>query len=279
MKRERLDKVMVGRGLAATREKAQALIMAGLVSSGGARLDKPGRLVPPGLLLEVGSPPPYVSRGGLKLAEALDAFRVGVEGAVCADIGSSTGGFTDCLLQRGAAKVYAVDVDIRQLDDRLRRDPRVALVERNARFLDPRDLGGEPLDLVVMDVSFISILKVMPALAAFRRPGAVREDVLPLVLTLIKPQFEAGRGQVGRKGIVRDPALHAAVLERVARDAAAIGFALRGLVRCSTRGRQGNQEFFARWSIGGLHPPAAAVVEWVKSVTREDRGEGKRTGP
>jgi 23S rRNA (cytidine1920-2'-O)/16S rRNA (cytidine1409-2'-O)-methyltransferase len=271
MKKERVDRVMVERGLAATREKAQALIMAGLVSSGGARLDKPGRLVPPDVPLDIRAPLPFVSRGGLKLAEALDAFLVDVKGAVCADIGSSTGGFTDCLLQRGAARVYAVDVDIRQLDVRLRRDPRVAPVEKNARFLEPGDLGGEALDLIVMDVSFISILKVLPALRAFRRPSAPREEARPSVLTLIKPQFEAGRGQVGRRGIVRDAALHAAILERIAREAAALGFALRGFVRCSTRGRQGNQEFFARWSVGGLHPPADAVIEWVESVTRENR--------
>ena len=261
---------MAGRGIAATCEKAQALIMAGLVSSGGARLDKPGRLVPPDLPIDVEKPPPFVSRGGLKLAEALDAFRVDAGGAVCADIGSSTGGFTDCLLQRGAAKVYAVDVDVRQIDARLRDDPRVILIEKNARFLEPADLGGgaNGLDIIVMDVSFISILKVLPAVRTISRPGATA------VLTLIKPQFEAGRGQVGRKGIIRDPALHAEILERVAAGAAELGFALGGIIRCATRGRQGNQEFFARWTPGGLPPPAEAVLEWIRSAVRGDERPG-----
>lgn len=262
MKKERLDKVMVARGLAATCEKAQALVMAGLVSSGETRLDKPGRLIPPDLPLDVEKPPPFVSRGGLKLAEALDAFRVDATGAVCLDIGSSTGGFTDCLLQRGAARVYAVDVDVRQIDARLRDDPRVTLVEKNARFLERGDLGGTGcVDLIVMDVSFISILKVLPALRAFFRPEGTT-----ILLTLIKPQFEAGRGQVGRKGIVRDPALHAEILGRVVGEAGALGFALGGLIRCATRGRQGNQEFFARWTLGGLRPPAETVLEWIRSA-------------
>ena len=266
---------MVGRGLAPTREKAQALVMAGLVSSGGARLDKPGRLVSSDLPLEIEKPLPFVGRGGLKLAEALDAFGVNPAGAVCADIGSSTGGFTDCLLQRGASRVYAVDVDVRQIDSRLRDDPRVVLVEKNARFLEPADLigaGAAGVDIVVMDVSFISILKILPAVRALCRPGKTA------VLTLVKPQFEAGRGQVGRKGIVRDPALHAEILGRVAAGGADLGFAPAGLVRCSTRGRQGNQEFFARWTLGGLHPPAGTVLEWIGSAVRGEEGIRKTTG-
>jgi len=278
MAKERLDKVMVGRGLAPTREKAQALIMAGLVSSGGTPLDKPGRLVLPDLPLDVEKPPPFVSRGGLKLAEALETFRVDAAGAVCLDVGSSTGGFTDCLLQRGAARVYAVDVDVRQIDARLRDDPRVMLIAKNARFLERGDLGGAEsvsADLIVMDVSFISILKILPALRAF-----FRADGTTILLTLIKPQFEAGKGQVGRKGIVRDPALHAEILGRVAREAGSLGFALGGLIRCATRGRQGNQEFFARWALGGLHPSAEAVLEWIRSaaVPGEER-KGKKAGP
>ena len=158
--------------------------MAGLVSSGGTRLDKPGRLVAPDLPIDVESTPPFVSRAGLKLAEALDAFHFDPRGLVCLDVGSSTGGFTDCLLQRGAARVFAVDVDVRQIDARLRDDPRVTLVEKNARFLEPSDLpagpaksaagGGEGVDLIVMDVSFISILKILPALRAFFRPDGGR---------------------------------------------------------------------------------------------------------
>jgi 23S rRNA (cytidine1920-2'-O)/16S rRNA (cytidine1409-2'-O)-methyltransferase len=265
MAKERLDKVMVGRGLAPTREKAQALVMAGLVSSGGTLLDKPGRLVSLDLPLDIVKPLPFVGRGGLKLAEALDVFHVDAAGAACLDVGSSTGGFTDCLLQRGAARVYAVDVDIRQIDARLRDDPRVTLVEKNARFLEKKDLAGAAeiagVDLIVMDVSFISILNVLPALKAFFRP-----DGKTVLLTLIKPQFEAGRGQVGRRGIVRDPALHAEILGRVVSGAGSLGFALDGLVRCSTRGRQGNQEFFARWTLGGLPPSAEDVLEWIRSA-------------
>jgi 23S rRNA (cytidine1920-2'-O)/16S rRNA (cytidine1409-2'-O)-methyltransferase len=279
VKKERLDRVMVERGLAATREKAQALVMAGLVSSGGARLDKPGRLILPDLPLDLEKPLPFVGRGGLKLAEALDAFGVDPAGAVCADIGSSTGGFTDCLLQRGASKIYAVDVDVRQIDSRLRDDPRVTLVEKNARFLEPGDLGAGAMDvdIVVMDVSFISILKILPVVRAVCRSEATA------VLTLVKPQFEAGRGQVGRKGIVRDPGLHAEILGRVAAGAAELGFALAGIVRCATRGRRGNQEFFARWRPGGLQPSAAAVLEWIGSAVRGEEEKrqttGKRTVP
>jgi len=277
MKKERVDKVLVERGLAPTCEKAQALVMAGLVESGGTRLDKPGRLVPADLPIAVLKPPPYVGRGGLKLEEALDAFGVAVAGAVCVDVGSSTGGFTDCLLQRGAARVFAVDVDVRQIDARLRADPRVVLVEKNARTLEPADLraaggpggGGRaapPVDIVVMDVSFISILKILPAVRAICRPEATA------VLTLVKPQFEAGRGQVGPKGLVRDRSTHAAVLRRIAAEAPGLGFALRGLFRCRTRGRTGNQEFFARWTAGGVFPGEADVLQWIDSVTRENGG-------
>jgi 23S rRNA (cytidine1920-2'-O)/16S rRNA (cytidine1409-2'-O)-methyltransferase len=163
MKKERADKVLVERGLAETLPKAQAFIMAGLVSLGGKRVEKPGLPIDPQAALEVEKPLPYVGRGGLKLEQALDAFAVDVRGRVCADIGSSTGGFTDCLLQRGAARVFAVDVDIRQLDARLRRDPRVIPLEKNARNLVPADFPERP-SLAVMDVSFISILKILPAL-------------------------------------------------------------------------------------------------------------------
>jgi 23S rRNA (cytidine1920-2'-O)/16S rRNA (cytidine1409-2'-O)-methyltransferase len=276
--KERLDKVMVGRGLAPTREKAQALIMAGLVSSGGGRLDKPGRLVSGDLPIEVEAPPPFVGRGGLKLEEALAAFHVDAAGKVCADIGSSTGGFTDCLLQGGAARIYAVDVDVRQIDARLRSDPRVVLVEKNARYLEPADLGGGEgsggvsVDIVVMDVSFISILKILPALRAVCRPEpAEAESGAPptILLTLIKPQFEAGKGRVGPKGIIRDPARRAEILGRVVADASALGYSLRGIVRCTTRGRQGNQEFFARWTLGGLPPAEADVLEWVRTAALE----------
>ena len=307
-RKERADILLVGRGLAETRQKAQALIMAGLVSSAGRRVEKPGQLIDPDTPLLADKPLPYVGRGGLKLEQALDAFEVGVRGRICADIGSSTGGFTDCLLQRGAARVYAVDVDIRQLDDRLRRDPRVVTLEKNARRLVPADFA-EPPSLAVMDVSFISILKILPALRAILSPaadaparggpatagapGLTRESMsvviargnmprasgepkarpmaeqsspLPILLTLVKPQFEAGRGNVGKKGIVRDPAVHVEVLTRIAAEAAPLGFALRGLVRCAARGQKGNQEFFARWAPGGMEPAAEDVIKWIREA-------------
>lgn len=268
MKKERADKVLVERGLAETRQKAQALIMAGVVSGPGGRIEKAGRPIDPEIPLTIAKPLPFVGRGGLKLEQALDEFAVSPAGLVCADIGSSTGGFTDCLLQRGAALVYAVDVDIRQLDDRLRRDPRVVKIQKNARNLVPADFAAS-LDippaglpaLAVMDVSFISILKIFPALRGAMAPGS------PILLTLVKPQFEAGRGQVGKKGIVRDSALHAEILARVAEEAGRTGFALRGLVRCTARGRTGNQEFFARWQPGGVAPRPKDVLEWIGKAT------------
>jgi 23S rRNA (cytidine1920-2'-O)/16S rRNA (cytidine1409-2'-O)-methyltransferase len=260
----RADLLLVERGLAATRAKAQALIMAGSVSSNGRRVEKAGELLPPDASLDVVKPLPYVGRGGLKLEQALDAFGVSPAGLICLDVGSSTGGFSDCLLQRGAARVYAVDVDVRQLDDRLRRDPRLVPVEKNARFLVPSDLPETPA-LAVMDVSFISVLKVLPALAAVLAPAAA-----PVLLSLIKPQFEAGRDEVGRKGIVRDAAVHAEVLKRIAGRASALGFRLRSLVRCSTRGQKGNQEFFAKFDLGGVEPTPEDVLKWVGKVTSDE---------
>ncbi len=288
MKKGRADKLLVERGLAATRQKAQALIMAGLVSGPAGRIEKAGQPVDPETPLSVAQPLPFVGRGGLKLEQALNDFAVSPAGLVCADIGSSTGGFTDCLLQRGASRVFAVDVDIRQLDDRLRRDPRVITLQKNARNLVPADFPAAPDErpaLYVMDVSFISILKILPALRAIivpiapRSPNAgahkerpadhppVATTASPILLTLIKPQFEAGRGQVGKRGIVREPALHAEILARIAAEAGRLGFALRGLVRCTARGRTGNQEFFARWEPGGVEPPSADVLKWITAVT------------
>ena len=282
MKKERLDKLLVDRGLVESRQKAQALIMAGLVTSGGERLEKPGRLIAADLPIAVEKPLPYVGRGGLKLEEALDVFKIEVEGRVCADIGSSTGGFTDCLLKRGAAKVYAVDVDIRQLDARLRADARVVTLEKNARYLEPADLAEAP-SLIVMDVSFISVLKVMPALMRIMRilgdtipisgfPGDKKGEtgiVSPILLSLVKPQFEADKGRVGKKGLVRDPEVHRSVLAAVARGAGDLGFRLHGLVRCSTRGQKGNQEFFALWSLAGEPPSEADVKAWIDDAMRD----------
>lgn len=259
--KERADKLLAGRGLAPSREKAQALIMAGLVSSGPKRVEKPGQLLDAEAPLEVARPLPFVSRGGLKLDEALDRFAVDVRGLVGLDIGASTGGFVDCLLKRGAVRVYAVDVDTKQLDWTLTKDPRVVPIEKNARELAAADIPEAP-GIVTMDVSFISVLKVLPALLAL--PGGWT------LVSLVKPQFEAGPKDVGKKGVVRDPAVHAEVLERVLAGARALGFGCRGLVRCSTRGQKGNVEFFAHWVKGAPDLDAGRVPEWIKEAVSHD---------
>jgi 23S rRNA (cytidine1920-2'-O)/16S rRNA (cytidine1409-2'-O)-methyltransferase len=259
--KERADKLLLRRGLAPTREKAQALIMAGLVFSGPAQVLKAGSLLDEDAGLSLKDTLPFASRGGLKLAEALDRFAVDVREKTAVDIGASTGGFTDCLLQRGARKVYAVDVDTKQLDWKLRNDPRVVTIEKNARYLVPGDLP-EPPDIITVDVSFISLLKVLTALADV--PGGW------LLLALVKPQFEAGRREVGKKGIVRDPAVHAAVLDRVVSGARERGFALRGLIPCSARGQKGNVEFFGFWEPGGRGPGRAAEETWIKEAASHE---------
>jgi 23S rRNA (cytidine1920-2'-O)/16S rRNA (cytidine1409-2'-O)-methyltransferase len=270
MKKERADKILVERGLAETRQKAQALIMAGLVSTAGRRIEKAGQPLEPEAPLSVEKPLPYVGRGGLKLEQALDEFAVDPAGRVCADIGSSTGGFSDCLLQRGAARVFCVDVDIRQLDDRIRRNSRVVTIEKNARSVVPADFPEIPA-LVVMDVSFISVTKILPALdAVFAAAPAPPGAPFPLLLSLIKPQFEAGKGQVGKKGVIRDPRLHAEILTRIVGEAASLGFALGGLVRCAVRGQKGNQEFFAKWMPGCMEPPGEVMIKWVREAARNE---------
>jgi 23S rRNA (cytidine1920-2'-O)/16S rRNA (cytidine1409-2'-O)-methyltransferase len=259
--KERADKLLGARGLAPSCEKAQALIMAGRVTSAGRPVRKPGDRLDADAALEVTAVLPFVSRGGLKLAEALDRFGLDVRGQVGLDIGASTGGFVDCLLQRGAARVYAVDVDTKQLDWNLTKDPRVVTIERNARELAPADLPEAP-GIVTMDVSFISVLKILPALAAIPGDWAL--------VSLVKPQFEAGPKDVGTKGVVRDPAVHAEVLERVLAGARALGFGLEGLMRCSTRGQKGNVEFFARWVKGGPDLNAALVPTWIKEAVSHE---------
>jgi 23S rRNA (cytidine1920-2'-O)/16S rRNA (cytidine1409-2'-O)-methyltransferase len=240
VKKERADKVIVSRGLAESRHQAQALIMAGLVFTEGQRVEKPGQRIDNDQDILIKERLPYVSRGGLKLAEALEIFNISVEGKIAADLGASTGGFTDCLLQRGARRVYAVDVDIRQLDWRLRADNRVILLEKNARYLQKEDFGGE-LDIVTTDLSFISVLKVLPAVKEFLDQGKL--------LSLLKPQFEVGKGQVGKKGIVRDCRLHEEVLDRIIGEAGQKGFKTENLIRSSIRGSKGNREFFILWSL------------------------------
>lgn len=235
--KERLDVLLVQQGLASSRAQAQALIRAGRVRVAGQVLDKPGHEVPPDSPLEVLAPPRYVSRGGEKLEGALRAFGVDPQGRVCLDVGASTGGFTDCLLQHGAARVYAVDVGRGQLDWRLRRDPRVVVREGlNARHLRPEDLG-EPVDLATVDVSFISLRLVLPPLEAVLRPGGE-------VIALVKPQFEAGRGLV-RRGVVRDPAVHEAVLQGIASFAREeLGWTVVRSAPSPLLGPAGNREFF-----------------------------------
>jgi 23S rRNA (cytidine1920-2'-O)/16S rRNA (cytidine1409-2'-O)-methyltransferase len=233
--RRRLDHLLVERGLAENRTKAQALILSGQVLVDGQRAEKAGQAVLAASQVRVLERMPYVSRGGFKLAAALDGFGIQVEGRVCVDVGASTGGFTDCLLQRGALRVYAVDVGAGQLDWRLRNDPRVVVKEGlNARYLRLEDLG-ERVDLAVCDVSFISATLILPALVEALKPGGE-------MVILVKPQFEAGRGQVGKGGIVRDPAVHQAACARVEEAARRLGFET-SLMESPLPGAEGNLEF------------------------------------
>jgi len=233
--KSRLDRLLLDRGLAPSREKAQALIMAGEVLVDGRKADKPGQAVAGEIRIEVLAQPPFVSRGGVKLAAALDHFAILVAGRVCLDIGASTGGFTDCLLQRGAARVHAVDVGSGQLDWKIRSDARVVVHEKlNARYLRREDLG-EPVDLAVCDVSFISVTLILPAVAPLLQPGGE-------MVILVKPQFEVGKGQVGKGGIVRETELQEAACRRVDEAARQLGFKT-GLTESPILGAEGNREF------------------------------------
>ena len=233
----RLDVLIVERGLAPSRERAQALLLAGQVRVNGARAEKPGTQIPTDARIELsGETLRYASRGGLKLEGALEDFGVSPENKICLDVGSSTGGFTDCLLQHGARKVYAVDVTIDQLDWKLRHDGRVTTIEKNVRYLQPQDLG-ESVELVTMDVSFISVTKVLPAIVPIANAGAD-------FLILIKPQFELEKRAIGKGGIVRDAALHQQAIERVTAAAAGLGLAIVGVKPSCLAGTEGNQEFF-----------------------------------
>jgi len=234
----RLDQLVLLRGLAPTLEKAKALIAAGQVLVNDQPADKVGSLFAEDCPIRLkGKSCPYVSRGGLKLAAGLDHFRIDPAGLVCADIGASTGGFTDCLLQRGAAKVYAIDVGYGQLAWKLRQDPRVVVMERtNARNLKPDDLK-ESLDLAVIDASFISLKTLLPPLLVFFPPGAIR------VLALIKPQFEVGRGQLGTGGVVRDSDLHEQVIEGIREFSDTLGLIPVGVSPSPILGPKGNREF------------------------------------
>ena len=234
----RLDQLLVVRGLCASREQAQRAIMAGRVTIGGHKAEKPGLQVSRDAHVEVQGIERYVGRGGFKLEAALKHFQISVEGKICLDVGSSTGGFTDCLLQHGAARVYAIDVGRGQIDWKLRNDPRVFVREGvNARYLTASDIG-ERIDICVADVSFISLTLILPAVFALL-PSAAD------MILLIKPQFELSPANVGRGGVVRDPALHAQAVEKIQRFVEGHGRRWLGVVESPLKGREGNIEFLA----------------------------------
>ena len=255
--KKRLDVLLVEQGYADSRAKAQAIIMSGQVYVDGQKADKPGMSFDETLPLEVrGATCPYVSRGGLKLEKALRDFGVDPTGFVCSDSGASTGGFTDCLLQQGASKVFAIDVGYGQLDWKIRSDPRVVVMERtNVRYVTPEQLG-EPLDLSVVDVSFISLKIVLPVIKTFLKPTGQ-------VLCLIKPQFEAGKEKVGKKGVVRDPQTHKEVLDSFVELANELEFKILGLTFSPVKGPEGNIEFLGHLTLDekpGIQPDTGLVV-------------------
>jgi len=256
--KKRLDVLLTEQGYADSRSKAQAIIMSGMVYVDGQKADKPGISYEESIRIEVrGETCPYVSRGGLKLEKALRSFGVDPTGYVCSDSGASTGGFTDCLLQQGAKKVFAIDVGYGQLDWKIRSDERVVVMERtNIRFVTPEQLG-EPLDLSVVDVSFISLKLVLPVIKTLLKPGAGQ------VLCLIKPQFEAGREKVGKKGVVRDAATHKEVLDNFVELTKELNFKILGLTFSPVKGPEGNIEFLGHLTLAdvdGIEPDTAAVV-------------------
>jgi 23S rRNA (cytidine1920-2'-O)/16S rRNA (cytidine1409-2'-O)-methyltransferase len=233
--KQRIDQLLVDRGMAGSRQKAQSLILAGQVLVNSQKVEKPGQQVPLESTVEVLGVLPYVSRGGFKLERALDEFRIDPSGKVCVDVGASTGGFTDCLLQRGAVKVYAVDVGASQLDWKIRTDPRVVVKDHtNARYLRAEDIG-EPCSLAVCDVSFISVTLIVPVLPSLLTPEGE-------MVILVKPQFEVGREDVGKGGIVRDPDLHQAACQKVQDAVEALGFTT-ALIESPILGGEGNREF------------------------------------
>lgn len=277
MPKRRLDLLLVLRGLCPSRERARTSIMAGLVLVNGRPVTKAGEMVEEGAEIVLrGEVCPYVSRGGLKLEWALDVFQVSVEGRVVLDVGAATGGFTDCLLQRGARLVYAVDVGYGQLAWKLRRDPRVVVKERtNIRYLQAGELPLPPT-LAVIDVSFISLDKFLGHLLTLLDPP--RE-----VVALVKPQFEAGRGQVGKRGVVRDPAVHRQVLQKVVALAEREGYAVRGLAYSPLLGPEGNIEFFlylaaAEKGPEGSPAPRLDLEQEIAAVVAEAHARLKKSG-
>ncbi|HSQ25043.1 MAG TPA: TlyA family RNA methyltransferase [Pyrinomonadaceae bacterium] len=244
MQRERIDKLLVDQGLADSRTKAQALVMAGVVLVDEQRVNKPSEKFPitARLRIKEGAESRFVSRGGLKLEAALREFSIEVKGLTCLDVGASTGGFTDCLLQHGARKVVAIDVGHNQMDWRLRNEPRVELREGvNARHLKPSDFDRK-FDLATIDVAFISATKILPAIMPLLNDGG-------RVVTLIKPQFEVGKGEVGKGGIVRDPGQRQRVIDEVNRAAEALGLKVGGVIESPIRGADGNVEFLALYEV------------------------------
>jgi 23S rRNA (cytidine1920-2'-O)/16S rRNA (cytidine1409-2'-O)-methyltransferase len=266
--KERLDLLMVERELASDQQQALRLIMAGQVLVAGKKVDKPGTRVPVTAELTVQEPPVYASRGGIKLEAALDAFGLDVKGWIAADVGASTGGFTDCLLQRGARRVYAIDVGYGQLAWKLRQDPRVVVMDRtNARHLEKL---AEPVDLATIDASFISLKLIIPAAVGWLKERGQ-------IVALIKPQFEAKQQQVEKGGVVRDPEVHRTVLHDLIDWAAAQGLGIGGLLRSPLTGPAGNVEFLVHWT-----PSSAAVGREVDQVSdlieRYLRAEGEDVG-
>ena len=269
MAKKRLDVILVEQGLAESRQKAQAIIMAGQVYAGERRCDKAGQGMDEGTVLEVrGQALPYVSRGGLKLEKAMKSFPIALKDKIVADIGASTGGFTDCMLKNGAAKVYAVDVGYGQLAWAIRNDPRVVCLERtNARYLN-REQIPDPLDFASIDVSFISLGLILPTLRPLLKDGGE-------VAALVKPQFEAGREKVGKKGVVRDPVVHLEVLEQFLRHAAQSDFSVKGLDFSPIRGPEGNIEYLGYLCVGAGDGFDCDLKELVRASHEALKGEGQ----
>lgn len=259
MAKKRLDVLLVERELTETRARAQALILAGEVQVNGQMVDKAGTPVAEDAEIHIREPLKYVSRGGFKLEGALDAFRIDPGGQVCADVGASTGGFTDCLLQRGAARVYAIDVGYGQLAWKLRNDPRVVIMDRvNIRHLEALP---EPIDLATIDASFISLTLVLPAVKKLLQAHGQ-------AVALVKPQFEAGRAEVGKGGIVRDPQIHRTVIGKIAQYAINEGWRVRGIARSSLVGADGNVEFFVHLAVD----PALENIDLRPAIERVMQG-------
>lgn len=267
--KKRLDVLLVERGLVESRQRAQAIIMSGQVYVGEQKVDKAGAQLPEDADIQVrGQGLAYVSRGGLKLEKAMKTFaEIDLAGAICGDIGASTGGFTDCMLQNGAKKVYAVDVGYGQLAWSLRSDPRVVCMERtNVRYLTPEQIP-EPLDFGTVDVSFISLKLILPALRTLLKPEGQ-------LVCLVKPQFEAGREKVGKKGVVRDPAVHREVLEQFLINAAEADFTVKEMTFSPIRGPEGNIEYLGHLTVGAGAPWAGDVAALVEASHGALEGAG-----